>query len=715
MNKIKKIMSFLLFLCLLSSCAKTRDEEINQYNDTSDSKPMYACYINSEQIFPEGAVTTYCYNGQDNFYAVWNDQKGKSFLVKIGEKNEFITELSGEGNNYSVNCIAIDNNGNIITLFNEYDKYSARIYGSKTSEEKNYEINDPHIYDLEDFLRCTYINGELFLYNFSTILKFDNNFKLSGEFVSDNYIEELIHGSDNKLYAASDNTLMEIDVNEMSILNTIEFEADLNCHYFFSGYGEYIVYAVDDVYIYGIRQDGTIDVLSNLANYGLRGTALYGGIVDTNGKIFFFENGEYGSSLSTLEFVPIDKNNERTKITITASDSVGNGFEQAVRSYNRLSKEYYVEFEYINSNETDDLINSFDKDILSGNKTGDILIFSTEIKNSYNNGLFEDIYNYIDNDNNIERRDFFPSALNAMETDGKLYGVWANFSINTYAVPTTYSDYTDITGIAEIIKNEPDKFVLAESPYSYTKSDILKMLVEYNFDLFVDRDSKKCDFNNDNMRSLINIAQTFTELKDNNYDEFENRFSDNKGVLAYITLRGVDDYIITRDAVIRSENYINVTGIPRLDGKKIHIISGEPLYMNSFSENKEAAWDFIKYYLNYNQNYNRPFSSAGIPVLQHIFYENMDYRLEYNRLLKEKNGDDYCEYYFNNCPLRLADKEDYNALLEIISSSEALTCDKDILNIIEEEAGIFFDGHISEYDLMEKIQNRSSIVVGEKY
>ena len=46
-------------------------------------------------------------------------------------------------------------------------------------------------------------------------------------------------------------------------------------------------------------------------------------------------------------------------------------------------------------------------------------------------GLLEDLYPYIDADEQLSRSDFFPNVLSAMELDGKLYAACAGFAVET--------------------------------------------------------------------------------------------------------------------------------------------------------------------------------------------------------------------------------------------------------------------------------------------
>ena len=425
---------------------------------------------------------------------------------------------------------------------------------------------------------------------------------------------------------------------------------------------------------------------------------------DENGRILFFdfENGEVGS-LSRLEFIPTEKLNERTKITITVSDDVGNNFEKAVFAYNRSSKDHVIEFEYLDENEKGDLIDSFDRKLISGDELGDILIFPSGIKNVYNAGLFEDLYGFIDSDEDISRDDFFEAALSAMETDGKLYGMWADFAILTYAANSGYCRNYDSFDITRLDSEKVQNDILINNFNSRT--DFMNELVRYNFDCFTDYNTVKCDFDNENLRMLMNFSRD-VNIPDTKSDTLSD---DVPMKIQPITIHGAEELAAYEEVLD-----LHPIGVPRIDGKKIHVLSGDAIYLNSFSENKSAAWDFIKFYLNYNQ-YNRAGSfSMGIPVLKLLFDKNMNAVLESNRLIKEENGDEAYQFMFNNVPVRLIEKSDYDHITEMINNSVKIRYDDEILNIVNEETDMFFAGDTSADNAAKNIQGRAGIAFSER-
>ena len=188
-------------------------------------------------------------------------------------------------------------------------------------------------------------------------------------------------------------------------------------------------------------------------------------------------------------------NMNEEKITVTAISNAENTFEKAVRAYNKKSKEFYVEFDYLDQNEQYDLIDSLDKKIISDEVLGDILTIPDNVKKAYTSGLFEDLYEYIDNDDILSRDDFFAPVLSAMETNGHLYGIFANFYIDTYAANTEFYEKYRTFDIAEICNDKIQSDLFVSS--MLTPTELIRSLVKTNFDSFVNYDKMQCNFDNE--------------------------------------------------------------------------------------------------------------------------------------------------------------------------------------------------------------------------
>ena len=700
MKKYKKII-ILPILCaiFIGSC---KQSETSVIPNSDNNNAIYACTIDSDSIFTDGRASQLCSDGNGSFYAVWTGEQNQNYFVKIVDnKTEIICDLSKDYDAAGICSLNVTDSGSVAMLF--YDNDMNYYFLLSDPEFKNYEK-----YYIENSgfsgnynVRCEYFHGKFFIYNDFHIYAYtiDDIPKFCGQIETEWSIDKLICGSDNCLYAMIRNEPVSIDIDEIKLGDPIKLSSDIICHNFVTGHGEYMIYAADNKNIYGIKTNGELCIIADLSEWGYSGEIFYNAVTDDDGSISFFENEDNEIFFSHLDLVPINEYEQRVKITVTAISNAENTFENAVRAFNKKSKEFYVEFDYIDQNEQYDLIDQLDKKIISGEALGDILIIPDGVKNAYTSGLFEDLYKYIDDDNTLSRDDLFAPVLSAMETNGHLYGIFANFYIDTYAANTEFYEKYQTFDITEIIndKIQNDLFVSSVS----TQTDFIRSLVKINFDSFVNYDKMQCDFDNEKMRLLLDFSRSVNISAD---DTEENLFT-----VQPLTIKSVYDMTAAEDMY-----GLYPVGMPRINGDTLNIIGGDPIYLNSASENKSAAWDLIKFYLNYDQYYPKPLASIGIPVIKKLFYDNMEKHMDNNKRIKENDGINAVEYYFDGKPVKLVEQEDYDALIKLIENSNNFPCDDDILDIVSEEADMYFAGNSTEDDTIEKIQGRANICFTEK-
>ena len=696
---IKIIILSILFAAILGGCKKS---ETSIIPDSNNNNAIYACTIDSVSIFTDGRASQLCSDRNGSFYAVWSSEHGQIYLVKIVDnKPEIIFNLSEDHNTAGICSVNVTDSGSVAMLcYDSNMNYYFLLFDHGFKNYEKYYIENSDISGTYN-VRCEYFHGKFFIYNDFHIYAYtlDDIPEFCGQIETKWSIDKLICGSDNCLYAMIRNEPMSIDTDEIKLNDPIKLSSDIVCHNFVNGHGEYIIYAADNKNIYGIKTNGELCVLADLSECGYSGEIFYNAVADDNGSIFFFESEDNEILFSRLDLIPINEYDRREKITVTAISNAENTFEKAVRAYNKKSKEFYVEFDYLDQKEQYDLIDQLDKKIISGEALGDILIIPDNVKKAYTSGLFEDLYEYIDNDDTLSRDDFFAPVLSAMETDGHLYGIFANFYIDTCAANTDFYEKYRTFDITKIIndKIQSDLFVSFVS----TRAEFIRSLVKINFDSFVNYDKMQCNFDNEKMRLLLDFSRSVNISAD---DPGKNHFA-----VQPLTIKSIYDLTLSEDMY-----GLYPVGMPRIDGGSLNMIGGDPIYLNSASENKSAAWDFIKFYLNYDQYYPRPLASIGIPVIKELFYDNMEKHMDNNRRIKENGGSNAVEFYFDGKPVKLVEQEDYETLIELIENSNNIPCDDDILNIVSEEADMYFTGHSAEDDTIKKIQSRANICFSEK-
>lgn len=268
--------------------------------------------------------------------------------------------------------------------------------------------------------------------------------------------------------------------------------------------------------------------------------------------------------------------------------------------------------------------------------------------------IFEDLMAFIKKDIDINK--YMPYVFDA-DSDGKLYSVAPEFELYTFALSDSYrSAYAGWN--TEMMKEFSDGNMGA---FYFDKKDFASRLINHNISSFIDMKSGKCDFDNEIFSAIIDTAMTCTMEQ-----------TDEKRVHSYI-LSDIDRYL---------EDYENqcVVGVPSVDSHRMNIMKF-PLSFSvcANSQNKDKAWEFIKYFLSeeYQKNCN------SLPVMKSVYDGYIkdekskekidDLILQLDWTVREpdisteieKIIDEQLEYYFN-------DMTDKKELVENLNSKVGL-------------------------------------------
>ncbi|MDE6133361.1 MAG: extracellular solute-binding protein, partial [Oscillospiraceae bacterium] len=182
----------------------------------------------------------------------------------------------------------------------------------------------------------------------------------------------------------------------------------------------------------------------------------------------------------------------KTEILVAGSIySINSMLEYQAVKFNMENDKYRI---VIKKYTTENYITKLNSDITSGN-IPDILITDNSVPfESYAaKGIFTDLYEFIDKDDTINREDFLPNLMTAMEIDGKLYRFTDSFKISTAIGKTSiFGKETgiDFNRINEIMQTRPEG---TEIFAGTTKENILEHAMELCCDKFIDYTAGKCD------------------------------------------------------------------------------------------------------------------------------------------------------------------------------------------------------------------------------
>lgn len=331
------------------------------------------------------------YIWEDNYYLVKLDSQGKELW------RQPLNEKDSE-DYYGVNSLQLMEDGRIVLI----DMLGIKTFDTQGSLVKEVKLQEEwpggEIYKLKD--------GSLIANIFRTE---ENKYVLckldieTGAFLPESYTVPGAAGSYN-YYPGAGHDFLLVDSTGVSGYNLGDEEvkllmnfidSDLSATYIFN------IQAVDETAFYGMIND------------------------DVTGQTVLMKF----TKVAPEDIV------EKTVLTL-ACNGVHWDVRNRVVQFNKSSEKYRIRVTDYSQYNTEEDYNAgtakLNTDIASGN-VPDILVLEDNlpIESYISKGLFEDLYPYIDKDEELNREKYFPNVLKAFETEGKLYQLVPSFSILT--------------------------------------------------------------------------------------------------------------------------------------------------------------------------------------------------------------------------------------------------------------------------------------------
>lgn len=374
--------------------------------------------------------------------------------------------------------------------------------------------------------------------------------------------------------------------------------------------------------------------------------------------------------------------------------------QDAVNRFNMANEYYNIQIkEY--ADET-----ALNLDIVSG-RCPDIIEFGNlHIEYMIEKGLFEDLNPYLERSDKLSREDFFPGIMNAYVFDGIQVALPKGFEVETVIGKTervgSEIGWT-LEEMMEFAESYPDS-VLFDRP----KKIVMRMLMKYNESLFVDWETGRCSFDSDEFRRLLEFVNS--GLDQTSWDREESYVAKMRTGEVLLWERTMEiEEIQVLEEIFGGE--VTLKGLPTPEGTSGATTTWSSAYaITAKSEHKDAAWEFLETFFTESNKH-----SGWFPGLKWVMEEGILQAMKINH-----DGVEYGNYIgeIDGVPYtyRAATQEEVDRILALIDDMEPLAaqCDKEIENIIVEEAESYFKGQKSVEDVMEIIQGRVQMYVNEK-
>ena len=321
------------------------------------------------------------------------------------------------------------------------------------------------------------------------------------------------------LYGSSGEEVGVVDLASGSISGHYAIPAEVGMSAVFPG-KTYPLYLSGTNAVYGMKLDGSAPVkILDFIDSDMDITALT--------CLAELEDGKFAAVVSDLEgtstveiLTKVDPEVVANRKTLTIGCYyLDYEVRKQVFAFNKKSQDVrfsIVDYSQYDSDTGGEGMARLNTDIASGSAP-DILVLSSfmPVRSYISKGVFEDLSQYFDNDEEIQGNQYLTNILDAFKTDGKMYAVVPSFYVNAVVGKTAdIGDGSQFTpDLADKLAKEkgvtPDKMF-----GTCTRDEMLYQALEMCGGQFVDWENSTCSFDSPEFIRILQFVSQFPEKID---------------------------------------------------------------------------------------------------------------------------------------------------------------------------------------------------------
>ena len=393
---------------------------------------------------------------------------------------------------------------------------------------------------------------------------------------------------------------------------------------------------------------------------------------------------------------------------------------QAVK-FNKSQDKYQIVVK--DYSDAEDPYEKMNADLVAGNVPDIIDLAGLSVKKYIAKGMLEDLYPYMEKDDEIKKEDFDENILQVMETDTKLYHISP-----CYTITTLVGSKKDIAGRDHLtlqdIKDLEESYGADTKAFNaYSNIGMLYSICDSNYDAYIDWETGTCHFEDSDFGDLLEYCATYPKEEDITEESMEEEESlpskiKNKKILFADLYSASMEEVELYSAMFDDE--IGFIGYPSDEKNGAGISLGMDLGICSKSSNKEGAWEFIRSMLT------AEYASDSMAD----YYSGMPLRKDsMEAMIKAKSATEEYKDEFGNTvtpldstwgfddlevQIKPLTEEQVAMVRELIASVDHISYPQDeAMQIVQEEAESYFNGQKSKEEVVKIIQNRVTTYVNE--
>ncbi len=408
------------------------------------------------------------------------------------------------------------------------------------------------------------------------------------------------------------------------------------------------------------------------------------------------------------------------EVLVLGMNYINSDITKRVVDFNKENETYRITIrDYSTYNTMEDYTLStvqMNSDIISGNMP-DIMVADLRmpVSNYVAKGLVADIDKMIENDEELSKVEFMDNVFEAYRINDKLHLVIPSFIVGTAIAKESIVGERNgwtMDEMLNIIKDLPEGTNILNS---FTTSSIFMFsLMSYCGSDFIDLTTGKCTFDSEEFINMLDFAMTLPKESNNDDDmnDYFSQYRNNNTILLPTSFYGTSDWNRTFNGIFDGD--FAFVGYPNENSNGSTINAFESYIISSKSKNKEAAWEFLRFYLTDEYQKNIPW---GYPVNKECFKEKAQEAMErpyYMEGDKKIHYDDEIMINGENVVLPPMTQEQIDKVVSFIESVERpYYQNQEVIKIIDEETSSLFSGQKSSKEVAEIIQSRVQLYVDE--
>ncbi|MHB1151835.1 MAG: hypothetical protein ACYCWE_05595 [Eubacteriales bacterium] len=731
---MKKIIYYIIFFILFNSLYSCNNDKL-----TADEPDLFYpvnVFKKTEIILPENMTlkhgTLYADNGRYRMLcADYSDNAGKYFIYSAGfdGTDATLTPLIVINDGAEISLAAFEKNGSYYTYEVEFE--SNKYYLSRFAEDGSllYSISLDSASFAGGIINLVPLDdGTIYISSDSVIVKISETGNIGTQIKTRSTNEQInnIKYIGDRLYIGITNkdTLKYLCLYAEGDTDTVTGEIKITENYnvnFFGG-PDFDMYYYNDSSLYGYDMIGNESEIISLTNSCVSDRINNFTVIDAENMVYIYlDMGTYTFHAAQLTKVPDDQIVPKEIINMACIDGVNIRTKLNISDFNGTNGKYHVICEDYKYNENMSADEQLSLDIIAG-RVPDVIVSGENynLENYAEKNLLCDLYGFMEDDPDINRDDLLSCIKIPFESDGKLYRLVTNFSIDTIAGKVKNIGNQKSWSLSEILayeKNLPqDVSLFGSVPQGMVTSIFMKT----GLDTFVDYNTAACSFDGDEFISLLEYLSALSEnvTQDTGYRSYR----DDKTILYSLNIRSLSDYI--QMMYFFNFDELNLIGNPVKSGSGTIIVPQCEYGISADSPVKDGAWELLKFLMRDECLYDEEIGQLKFPATVSAMdkyidsYHNHVFVYDNNtEMLFSCDSKETAEKVMTaSQQIYIITQEDLAPLLDAFNSIDKTMSDINrsrIREIVFEELNIFLRGAKKAEETAEIIQSRVSIYLSE--